>query len=46
VHVDSNAGKAAVMDSTLLEKLEKIRASQAGLAPRPQQGRRIAMSMS
>jgi carnitine 3-dehydrogenase len=44
LHVDSNAGKAALMDSAVRAKLEKIRASQAGLAPPAQQGRRVAMS--
>ena len=43
LHVDSNAGRAAAMDPTLRAKLEEIRASQAGLVPPAQQGRRISM---
>jgi hypothetical protein len=44
LHVDSNAGKAALMDSAVRAKLEKIRASQAGLAAPAQQGRGIRMT--
>jgi hypothetical protein len=44
LHVDTNAGKAAVMDSAVRAKLEEIRTRQAGLAPPAQQGRGIGMS--
>ena len=43
LHVDSNAGKAAPMDSAVHAKLQKIYASQAGLAAPAQQGRQIGM---
>lgn len=43
LHVDTNAGKAAPMDSAVRAKLQKIRATQAGLAPPAQQGRRVGM---
>ena len=46
LHVDTGAGKAAPMDSGVREKLEKIRAGQAGLAPPAQQGRCVAMPAS
>jgi carnitine 3-dehydrogenase len=45
LHVDSSAGKAAPLDAAVRAKLEKIRASQAGLAPPAQQGRRVGMEM-
>ena len=35
LHVDSNAGKAALVDSAVRAKLEKICASQAGLSHQP-----------
>jgi hypothetical protein len=44
LHVDTSAGKAALMDSAVREKLESIRAAQAGLAPPAQQGRAVRMS--
>jgi carnitine 3-dehydrogenase len=44
LHVDTSAGKAALMDSAVREKLEKIRAAQAGLAPPAQQGRAVGMT--
>jgi hypothetical protein len=44
LHVDTNAGKAAPMDSDVRAKLDKIRATQEGLAPPAQQGRRVGMS--
>jgi len=43
LHVDTNAGKAALMDSAVREKLEKIRAAQSGLAPPPQAGRHVGL---
>jgi carnitine 3-dehydrogenase len=43
LHVDTNAGKAALMDSAVREKLEKIRAAQSGLAPAAQAGRHVGM---
>jgi carnitine 3-dehydrogenase len=43
LHVDTNAGKAALMDSAVREKLEKIRAAQSGLAPPAQAGRHVGM---
>jgi len=46
LHVDTSAGKAALMDSAVREKLEKIRVAQAGLAPPPQQGRAVGMPPS
>jgi len=44
VHVDTNAGKAALMDPTVRAKLDKIRAAHAAIAPPAQQGRRVGMS--
>jgi carnitine 3-dehydrogenase len=44
LHVDTNAGKTALMDSAVRAKLDQIRATQAGLAPPTQQGRRVGMS--
>jgi carnitine 3-dehydrogenase / betainyl-CoA thioesterase len=44
LHVDTNAGKAALMDTAVRGSLEKIRTAQAGLAPPAQQGRRVGMS--
>jgi carnitine 3-dehydrogenase len=44
LHFDTSAGKAALMDSAVREKLEKIRAAQAGLAPPAQQGRAVGMT--
>jgi carnitine 3-dehydrogenase len=41
LHVDTNAGKAALMDSAVREKLEKIRVAQSGLAPPAQAGRHV-----
>ncbi len=41
LHVDTKAGKAALMDSTVREKLEKIRAAQSGLEPPAQAGRHV-----
>ena len=41
LHVDTKAGKAALMDSAVREKLEKIRAAQSGLEPPAQAGRHI-----
>ena len=43
LHVDTNAGKAALMDSAVREKLEKIRAAQSGLAPPAKAGRHVGM---
>jgi carnitine 3-dehydrogenase len=43
LHVDTSAGKAALMDSSVREKLEKIRASQAGLAAPAQAGRHVGL---
>jgi hypothetical protein len=43
LHVDTNAGKAALMDSAVREKLENIRAAQAGLAPPTQAGRHVGL---
>ena len=41
LHVDTNAGKAALMDSVVREKLEKIRAAQSGLEALAQAGRHV-----
>jgi carnitine 3-dehydrogenase len=41
LHVDTKAGKAALMDSTVREKLENIRAAQSGLEPPAQAGRHV-----
>jgi carnitine 3-dehydrogenase len=41
LHVDTNAGKAALMDSAVREKLEKIRVAQSGLEPPAQAGRHV-----
>jgi carnitine 3-dehydrogenase len=43
LHVDTNAGKASLMDSAVREKLEKVRAAQAGLAPPTQAGRHVGL---
>jgi carnitine 3-dehydrogenase len=43
LHVDTNAGKAALMDSAVREKLEKIRAAQSRLAPPTQAGRHVGL---
>jgi carnitine 3-dehydrogenase len=44
LHVDTNAGKAALMDSTVREKLEKVRAAQSGLESPAQAGRHVGKS--
>jgi len=44
LHVDTNAGKASLMDSAVHAKLDAIRTTQTGLAPPAQQGRRVGMS--
>jgi carnitine 3-dehydrogenase len=43
LHVDTEAGKASVMDPSVREKLEKIRATQPGLAVPAQVGRHVGM---
>jgi carnitine 3-dehydrogenase len=43
VHVDTRAGKAALMDATMRDKLERLRASQASLASPRQVGRHVGM---
>jgi carnitine 3-dehydrogenase len=43
LHVDTKAGKAALMDSAVREKLEKIRAAQSGLALPAQAGRHVGL---
>jgi carnitine 3-dehydrogenase len=43
LHVDTGAGKAALMDPAVRAKLEKIRATQAGLASPAQKGRHVGM---
>ena len=43
LHVDTNAGKASLMDAVVREKLEKVRASQSGLAPPAQAGRHVGL---
>jgi carnitine 3-dehydrogenase len=43
LHVDTNAGKAALMDFAVREKLVKIRAAQSRLAPPPQAGRHVGL---
>ena len=43
LHVDTQAGKASVMDPAVREKLEKIRATQPGLAVPAQVGRHVGM---
>ena len=44
LHVDTHAGKAAIMDPAVRAKLEKIRAAQSSLEPPKQTGRRVGMS--
>ncbi len=44
LHVDTQAGKAAAMQASMRDKLERLRASQASLAPPAQAGRHVAMS--
>ncbi len=44
LHVDARAGKAAVMEPALRDKLERLRASQAVLAPPAQAGRHVGLS--
>ncbi len=44
LHVDTQAGKAAAMEAAMRDKLERLRASQASLAPPAQAGRHVAMS--
>jgi len=46
LHVDSRAGKAAVMAAAVRDKLDRLRATQASLAPPKQVGRHVAMSGS
>jgi carnitine 3-dehydrogenase len=46
LHVDTGAGKASVMDSSVREKLEKIRAAQAALEPPAQAGRHVGKPRS
>jgi carnitine 3-dehydrogenase len=46
LHVDSRAGKAAVMAAAVRDKLERLRATQMSLAPPKQVGRHVAMSGS
>ena len=43
LHVDTKAGKASVIDPAVREKLEKIRATQSGLAVPAQVGRHVGM---
>jgi carnitine 3-dehydrogenase len=43
LHVDTNAGKAALMDFAVREKLVKIRAAQSRLAPPAQAGRHVGL---
>jgi carnitine 3-dehydrogenase len=44
LHVDSRAGKAVVMEPALRDRLDRLRATQASLAPAKQAGRRVSMS--
>jgi carnitine 3-dehydrogenase len=44
LHVDSRAGKAAVMEPALRDRLDRLRATQASLAHPKQAGRRVSMS--
>jgi carnitine 3-dehydrogenase len=44
LHVDARGGKAAMMEPALRDKLERLRASQAGVAPPAQTGRYVGMS--
>jgi carnitine 3-dehydrogenase len=46
LHVDSRAGKAAPMGPELRDKIERLRAKQAGVAPPREVGRRVAMPTS
>jgi carnitine 3-dehydrogenase len=46
LHVDSNAGKAALMDPVVRAKLEEVRTAQSGLAPPAQAGRHVGMPRS
>ena len=46
LHVDTGAGKASVMDSSVREKLEKIRATQSALEPPAQAGRHVGKPRS
>ncbi len=46
LHVDTSAGKASLMDSSVREKLEKIRAAQSALEPPAQAGRHVGKSRS
>jgi carnitine 3-dehydrogenase len=43
LHVDTNAGKAALIDFAVREKLVKIRAAQSRLAPPAQAGRHVGL---
>jgi carnitine 3-dehydrogenase len=46
LHVDTSAGKASLMDSSVREKLEKIRAAQSALEPPAQVGRHVGKPRS
>ena len=46
LHVDTSAGKASLMDSSVREKLEKIRAAQSALEPPAQAGRHVGKPRS
>jgi carnitine 3-dehydrogenase len=46
LHVDTSAGKASLMDSSVREKLEKIRAAQSVLEPPAQAGRHVGKPRS
>jgi carnitine 3-dehydrogenase len=46
LHVDTGAGKASVMDPTVREKLEKIRATQSALELPAQAGRHVGKPRS
>ena len=46
LHVDTSAGKASLMESSVHEKLEKIRAAQSVLEPPAQAGRHVGKPRS
>jgi carnitine 3-dehydrogenase len=46
LHVDTSAGKVSLMDSSVREKLEKIRAAQSVLEPPAQAGRHVGKPRS
>jgi carnitine 3-dehydrogenase len=46
LHVDTSAGKASLMESSVHEKLEKIRAAQSALEPPAQAGRHVGKPRS